>query len=95
MCIRDSAKSSLGNARGSSEDTHKILGIRWNHRRDELVFDVGEISQAMLELDPTKRNVVSMSARFFDPLGVVSPVTVLFKLFFQNCAKPKLDGTSP
>lgn len=89
------AKSSLGNARGSSEDTHKILGIRWNHRRDELVFDIGEISQAMLELDPTKRNVVSMSARFFDPLGVVSPVTVLFKLFFQKSCETKIGWDEP
>ena len=38
----------------------------------------------MKNLEPTKRSVVSVTAKFFDPLGIVSPVTVLFKMFTQE-----------
>ena len=51
--------------------------------RDELLFDIGEVAGAMEPLEPTKRNLVSIITKFFDPLGVVCPVTVLFKMFCQ------------
>ena len=41
----------------------------------------------MKKVEPTRRNTVSLSARFFDPIGIVSPVIVLFKIFYQQlCA---------
>jgi hypothetical protein len=65
-------------------ETHKILGIIWNFTHDSLLFDVDCVAHKMDALEPTKRNVVSLTAKFFDPLGIVSPVTVLFKIFFQE-----------
>ena len=38
----------------------------------------------------TKRNIVSVTAKFFDPLGVVSPVTILFKMFCQQLCEAKV-----
>lgn len=38
----------------------------------------------MVDSEPTKRNVVSMTSRFFDP------VTILFKMFFQQLCEAKL-----
>ena len=38
-----------------------------------------EVYQLLSRVQPTKRNVVGMSAKFYDPLGIVSPVTVQFK----------------
>ena len=45
----------------------------------------------MNETSSTKRNVVSLATRFFDPLGVISPITVRFKLLFQQMCEIKTD----
>ena len=73
------AKGSLGVGCGDVDGRHKILGISL---QDDLTFNIGDVSHHMETSEPTKTNV-SMTARFFDPLGVVSPVTVPFKMFFQ------------
>ena len=47
------------------------------------MFNISHVSHLMFKSEPTKRNVVSMATRFFDLLGVVSLVTVQFKILFQ------------
>ena len=61
--------------------THKVLGVRWNVDRDGFCFSIGEVVHMMEGLEPTKRNFVSVTAKFFDLLRFVSPATVFFKLF--------------
>ena len=39
----------------------------------------------------TKRNVVGAAPKFFDPLGVLSPVTILFKMFAQELCEAKVS----
>ena len=36
-----------------------------------------------------------MSAKFYDPLGIVSPITILFKMFFQQLCKAKINWDKP
>ena len=36
-----------------------------------------------------------MSAKFYDPLGIVSPVTILFKIFFQQLCRAGIDWDDP
>ena len=36
-----------------------------------------------------------MATRFYDPLGVVSPCTVQFKVLFQQLCEAKLDWDEP
>ena len=38
-----------------------------------------------------KRNVMSLAAKFFDPLSIVSPLTINFKVFFQRLCESKVD----
>ena len=38
----------------------------------------------------TKRNILSVSASFYDPLGFISPVTARVKVLFQLLCKKKL-----
>ena len=76
-------------------ETAKVLGIQWNVCLDQLEFDMGEVARAMEELEPSKRNLVSIAARFFDPLGVVSPVSVLFKIFCQQLCVAKVGWDQP
>ena len=73
----------------------QVLGVKWNCVNDRLVFDVRPISQIMQSLEPTNRNVVSLVTRFFDPLGIMSPITVRFKLLFQLLCGSKLSWDQP
>ena len=62
------AKTSLGVKMSNDPGGIKVLGVVWDVLRDELLFDIGEVTEAMEPLEPTKRNLVSITAKFFDPL---------------------------
>ncbi|XP_025407331.1 uncharacterized protein LOC112681281 [Sipha flava] len=47
----------------------KVLGLHWNHRDDVFHYVVQAVS-----LVTTKRGMLSLIARIFDPLGLLSPV---------------------
>ena len=49
----------------------------------------------MQSLEPTDRNVISLATRFFDPLGIMSPITVRLKLLFQLLCGSKLNWDQP
>ena len=82
------AKASLGAMTVEGPGITKVLGVQWNVLSDELQFDIGEVTQTMKDLEPTKRNLVSFTAKFFDPLDVMSPVTIFFKVGWDD---PLLD----
>ena len=67
----------------------QVLVLRWNFVNDEFSFDINNVLQLMMQ--PTKRNVVSLATRFFDPLGVLSPITIRFKIFFQKLCQSKIS----
>ena len=62
---------------------------------DCLIFSIRYIADLAVELKPTKRNVVGMSTRFYDPLGAISPCTVQFKMLFQQLCESKLGWHNP
>ena len=69
----------------------KVLGVKWKPMDDTLICDLSNLYQAASELKPTKRNVIGLSARVYDPLGFLSPLTVCFKLLFQDICVAKLN----
>mgnify|MGYP001795165520 CR=1 FL=1 len=83
-------KSVLGSTNNLVDDQQKILGVLWNVSNDTLVFNLQEIACLAKNLEPNKRNVIKVSASFYDPLGYMSPITVMFKLFFQELCKNKI-----
>ncbi|XP_070526958.1 uncharacterized protein [Cardiocondyla obscurior] len=64
----------------SPEDTLSALGLRWHPLRDAFRFRVPSSDTR----PPTKRRVLSESARLYDPLGWLAPVTVSAKLMIQT-----------
>ena len=68
-----------------------MLGVRWNNTTDELVMDFEEIASAAVVLEPTKRAIVSLVGRFYDPLGLLSPIVIQFKVFLQEMCGLKMD----
>lgn len=85
------AKSSLGVKTEDEPGTNKVLGVQRSVNRDELQFDIQDVTRAMEDLEPTNRDVASATARFFDPLGVILPVTILFKMFCQELCKTRIS----
>ena len=41
-------------------------------------------------MEPTKRNIISLVSKIFDPLGILSPVIIPFKVFFQELCQSKV-----
>ncbi|XP_050314830.1 uncharacterized protein LOC126749190 [Anthonomus grandis grandis] len=74
-------------------ETTKTLGLTWSCYNDQLAFCI-DINNYKTD---TKRSVLSLTARIFDPLGMLSPCTILAKIFMQKLWSKKLpwDETLP
>lgn len=68
----------------SSNEIVKVLGLHWNVDSDEFQFDPTELIEYALTLPPTKRSVLKLSAKIFDPIGILAPFTVNLKCLFQT-----------
>ena len=84
------AKDTLGDSQ-ERQGEQKILGVKWDFTEDHLVFDLRTMATHLRDLVPTKRHIVGVTTRFYDPLGFVAPVTVQFKMLFQELCVSKID----
>ena len=55
------------------------------------IFSFQQIAQATRDLKPTKRHVIGIISRFYDPLGVLAPITIKLKMFFQELCQSKVE----
>ena len=85
------AKTVLGGSQRTLSGESKVLGVRWNVDDDLLVFDLRDIANAANQSEPTKRHVISVIGRFYDPIGLISPVIIRFKMLFQELCYSKLE----
>ena len=69
----------------------KLLGVWWDTERDKFQFDFKEVTTFVKSLPPTKRSILRISAKAFDPLGLLSPFTIGAKMLFQVLCKSKRD----
>ena len=69
----------------------KVLGVHWETGRDELVVDISNVVSQADMLSPTKRSVVGTVSQFYDPLGILSPVIITFKMFLQELTESEVD----
>ncbi|KRY80857.1 hypothetical protein T4D_4773 [Trichinella pseudospiralis] len=68
----------------------KTLGLFWNRCSDHLNFVIPPAVE--LSRCDTKRQLVSLAARVFDPLGCLAPFTVRAKQLFQALGSGALTG---
>ncbi|XP_065355015.1 uncharacterized protein LOC135949392 [Calliphora vicina] len=78
-----------------ASSTIKTLGIRWNAITDSFYYVVDTI-----EVTPstTKRRILSVIARLFNPLGWLGPIVIIAKILMQELWEEKSDwdeGVSP
>jgi len=65
------------------DGTAKTLGIKWNQSKDLFQYSI-KISDST---SCTKRKILSIIARIFDPLGLLAPVIVTAKILIQELWK--------
>ena len=78
---------------GSTEHdlkTHKMLGQSWDNETDEMKFNLSKTRERAKTSAPTKRNLLSILASLFDPLGIVCPAIVYVKILFQDVCREKI-----
>ena len=68
----------------------KVLGVTWCRASDELLIDLGHILAVAEDMEPTKRGVISLVSKIYDPLGLISPVVIRFKILFQELCSSKI-----
>ncbi|EPB78661.1 Pao retrotransposon peptidase [Ancylostoma ceylanicum] len=73
---------------GKISQKQKLLGLHWNINTDELSIPLPYKNPSQVKSTKwTKRKVLKETASIFDPLGLVSPVTLIAKLFLQSLWK--------
>ena len=78
-----------------SNHTRKVLGINWDLVADTIIFDFDELVNEAFSLPMTKRSILKISAKIFDPLGLTSPITIQLKMLFQIICTNKFNWDDP
>ncbi|XP_060559098.1 uncharacterized protein LOC132719352 [Ruditapes philippinarum] len=70
----------------------KVLGMLWDPDNDEMSF----VQRTIVNSErTTKRSILKQTSKLYDPLGLLSPVTVRAKLLVQELWKKKFDWDTP
>ncbi|XP_054265924.1 uncharacterized protein LOC128988558 [Macrosteles quadrilineatus] len=76
---------------GDNKFVTNVLGVQWNYIEDVLFFN---LTNCIKDLDVsriTKRDILSISHKIFDPIGILCPVTLFPKLLLQSMWDLKID----
>ena len=86
----------LGSSKVTKEkDEEKVLGLIWNSSTDSLVFRLDGLVDLARSLKPTKRNLLKIVTRIFDPMRLLSPIIIPMKRLFQELCISKLGLDKP
>ena len=73
----------------------KIIRLNWNIERDTFVFRFDWLVEFAKELILNKRTVLKVVAKFYDPLGLISPLFITIKTLFRDLCKLKIGWDDP
>ncbi|GFW64664.1 DUF1758 domain-containing protein [Trichonephila clavipes] len=69
---------------GDEESKQRVLGLIWNLKTDSI-----QVKVVHEEIVKTKRQLLSVIAQIFDPLGLFSPSVITLKVMLQELWKSK------
>ncbi|GFS76860.1 integrase catalytic domain-containing protein, partial [Nephila pilipes] len=72
------------NSIGQNMINYKVLGISWDTDRDIFYFDIENLLSFKSKGTDTKRFLLQVAGRIFDPLGLIAPYVIRLKVLIQN-----------
>ncbi|GFX94505.1 uncharacterized protein TNCV_3087341 [Trichonephila clavipes] len=84
--LPNTLKTNMSSLSFDDESTQKILGLFWDLNEDSF-----KVRTVLSDQVSTKRQMLSIIARISDPLGFVSPSTIILKIILQDLWKAGLD----
>ena len=82
------------NLRGWEDEIKSVLGIGYDRTKDCFLIDLTLI-EADVERNNSRRNIVSATAKLFDPMGFVSPCILRCKEIIQKAWVPSAKWDDP
>ncbi|XP_044764428.1 uncharacterized protein LOC123320992 [Coccinella septempunctata] len=76
----------------SKNDKTKTLGLTWSCQNDNLMYNININHEHQ---DFTKRSILSIVSKIFDPLGLLSPCIILAKILLQELWSTKTSWDDP
>jgi len=87
--LRGWEQTQLNKEKGTACEPLKVLGLLWDKFEDSLFCDIPDVE--LNDLPVTRRNVLSIAQRVFDPVGFTCPFTLLPKLDLQKSWETKMS----
>ncbi|GFY36928.1 integrase catalytic domain-containing protein [Trichonephila clavipes] len=72
------------NSIGQNMINYKVLGISWDTDRDVFYFDIESLLSFISKRTDTKRFLLQVAGRIFDPLGFIAPYVICLKILIQS-----------
>ena len=79
----DDQKELLLDDQKNPSTAKSVLGIRWNSSEDYFTFQGEGIIKEALRLRPSKRNILKVAGKLYDPSGFLSPYIIQVKILIQ------------
>ncbi|XP_065061333.1 uncharacterized protein LOC135688421 [Rhopilema esculentum] len=86
----DQTYSKYVNGAVKTDDQLRVLGIGWDNSADTLQVELSGVVEFAKTLPITKRSVLKIAAKIFDPMGYLAVLTINYKAFFQQLCLKKL-----
>ena len=71
----------------NSVNSKKVLGLYWDHEKYIISLEINEVFKEAINIIPTKRNILSVIASVYDPMGYLQPIVIELKILFQKICK--------
>ena len=73
----------------------KVLGIEWDIESDMFSLNLASQIETNNGCPIAKRSILAATSKLYDPLGILSPVIILWKIIFQSVSKSKMGWYDP